>query len=101
MILLGVLPSITARKGYQARQRFTKAMTEYFNDNGPETGSDLIRARWAGNVKYNVAQYSGKFEIGDLIGVLINATPSFFWMLLHIFSRPSLLADLRAELAAI
>ncbi|KAI4108716.1 MAG: hypothetical protein L6R37_000880 [Teloschistes peruensis] len=67
MILLGVLPSITARKGYQARQRLTKAMTEYFNDNRPETGSDLIRARWAGNVKYNVAQYSGKFEIGDLI----------------------------------
>lgn len=101
MILLGVLPSVTARKGYQARQRFTEALTEYFNDNGPETGSDLIRARWAGEVKYNVAQYAGKFEIGDLIGVLINATPSFFWMLLHIFSRPALLAALRAELAAI
>ncbi|KAL8690205.1 MAG: hypothetical protein Q9218_004299 [Villophora microphyllina] len=93
--------TVATRKGYQARKRFTKALTEYFDDNGHETGSDLIKARWAGNVKYNVAKYAGCFEIGDLIGVLVNATPTFFWMLVHIFSRPSLLTDLQAEISSI
>lgn len=64
MIMLGVLPSITARKGYRARIRFTEALNEYFNNNGPETGSDMIKARWAVNVKYNMAKYAGCFEIG-------------------------------------
>lgn len=38
------------------------------------------------------------FEIGDCIGVLINATPTFFWLIFDIFSRPTLLTALREEL---
>ena len=98
-IMFGVAIPLTARKGHQARIKFTDAMTEYFNDNGPESGSDLIKTRWAGNVKHGAADYAGRFEIGDLIGVLINATPTFFWMLVHIFGRTSLLADLRKEVS--
>ncbi|KAI4273763.1 MAG: hypothetical protein L6R38_006256 [Xanthoria sp. 2 TBL-2021] len=99
MILFGIAPSITARKGYNARKRFIAGLSDYFKDNGPETGSDLIKARWEGNKKYGAEQHTAAFEIGNLIGVLINATPSFFWMLLHIYSRPTLLDQLRAEIA--
>ncbi|KAL8717337.1 MAG: hypothetical protein Q9225_005412 [Loekoesia sp. 1 TL-2023] len=99
MILLGVAPSIIARKGCQARIRFTKALNQYFDDNGPETGSELIKARWKYNSEYGTAKYAGCFEIGDLLGVLVNATPTFFWILIHVFSRPNLLAELRGEIA--
>ncbi|CAO1603593.1 hypothetical protein XANCAGTX0491_007175 [Xanthoria calcicola] len=99
MILLGIAPSITARKGYNARKRFIAGLSDYFKENGPETGSELIQARWEVNKKYGAAQYTASFEIGNLIGVLINATPSFFWMLLHIYSRSTLLDELRAEIA--
>lgn len=101
MLLLGVAPSITARKGYQARIRFTRALDRYFDEGGPETGSDLIKARHKYNIQYGAAKYAGCFEIGDLIGVLVNAVPTFFWMLVHIFSRPALLADLRAEISGV
>ncbi|KAI4147283.1 MAG: hypothetical protein L6R39_003169 [Caloplaca ligustica] len=101
MIILGLAPSITARKGYQARIRFTKALDKYFEEGGTETGSDLIKSRWKYNIKYGAAKYAGRFEIGDLIGVLVNATPTFFWMLVHIFSRPDLLADLRSEISTV
>ncbi|KAI4087254.1 MAG: hypothetical protein LQ344_006937 [Seirophora lacunosa] len=101
MILLGVAPSITARKGYQARIRFINAMDKYFAECGPETGSDLIRARWKSHHDFGGVKYAGAFEIGNLIGVLINATPTFFWMLVHIFSRPDLLAELRAEISGV
>ncbi|KAL8999918.1 MAG: hypothetical protein Q9169_001324 [Polycauliona sp. 2 TL-2023] len=99
MILLGIAPSITARKGYYARKKFTAGFGDYFRDNGPETGSDLIKARWEANKKYGAEQHAACFEIGDLIGVLVNATPTFFWMLLNIYSRPTLLDQLRAEVA--
>ncbi|KAL8983471.1 MAG: hypothetical protein Q9205_002302 [Flavoplaca limonia] len=99
MILLGIAPSITARKGKNARKKFIAGLVDYFRDNGPETGSDLIRARWEANKRYGCQQYAASFEIGNLVGVLINATPSFFWMLLHIYSRPTLLEELRAEIA--
>lgn len=101
MMLLGIAPSITARKGYQARITFAKALDKYFEDGGPATGSDLIRARWEGNLKYDAAKYSGVFEVGDLIALLVNATPTFFWMLLHIYSRPDVLTDLRTEISGV
>lgn len=101
MILLGVMPSITARKGYQARIRFANALDQYFASDGPDTGSDLIKARWKYNRKYGATKYSGRFEIGNLIGVLVNATPMFFWILLHIYSRPELLSDLRREISGV
>ncbi|KAL8680120.1 MAG: hypothetical protein Q9186_003644 [Xanthomendoza sp. 1 TL-2023] len=99
MVLLGIAPSITARKACRARTKFIAGMKEYIDDNGPETGSDLIKARWEGNKKYGAVEYTAQFEIGNLIGVLINATPTFFWLLTHIYSRPTLLAELRAEIA--
>ncbi|KAL8948350.1 MAG: hypothetical protein Q9222_005460 [Ikaeria aurantiellina] len=101
MILLGLAPSVTARKGYRARIKFTTALDAYFADDGPATGSDLIKARWTNNVKYGAAKYASRFEIGDLIGVLINATPTFFWVLVHIYSRPELLHSIRQEVTGI
>ncbi|KAL8801097.1 MAG: hypothetical protein Q9182_004690 [Xanthomendoza sp. 2 TL-2023] len=99
MIILGIAPSITARKACKARTKFIAALKEYVDDNGPATGSDLIKVRYEGNVKYGAVEYTANFEIGNLIGVLINATPTFFWILTHIYSRPTLLAELRAEIA--
>ena len=39
-----------------------------------------------------------RLEVAFLIGVLANTVPTTFWSLCHIYSRPSLLAALRAEL---
>ncbi|KAL8988911.1 MAG: hypothetical protein Q9177_002090, partial [Variospora cf. flavescens] len=101
MILLGVTPSITARKGCQARKKFIHALGKYFDDDGPDTGSNLIKARWKSHHDYGAVQHAAVFELGDLIGILINATPTFFWMLVHIFSRPDLLAGIRTEISGV
>lgn len=37
-----------------------------------------------------------RFEIGDPVGVLVNAMPTFFWMLLTIYSDRALLEEIRA-----
>lgn len=41
----------------------------------------------------------GRLEVGALLGVLANTIPSIFYMLVHIYSDPGLLADIRAELS--
>ncbi len=101
MLLLGIAPSITARKGYQARIRFAKALDKYFDEGGPETGSDLIKARWEGHCRYGAGKYSGLFELGNLVGLLVNATPTLFWMLVHIYSRSDVLSELRREISGV
>lgn len=57
-------------------------------------------------VRYAVGKKSGgsheemaRWEVGDAIGVLVNATPTFFWTLCHIHSDPSLLRDVRQEIS--
>lgn len=101
MIVLGIAPSITARKAYKARTKFVARLNEYYASDGFKTGSDLMKRRLESNERYGAERYFGHFEIGNLLGVLVNATPTFFWMLIHIYSRPTLLADLRAEIASV
>lgn len=57
-------------------------------------------------VRYAVGKKSGgsheelaRWEVGDAIGVLVNASPTFFWTLCHIYSDPRLLRDVRQEIS--
>ncbi len=42
---------------------------------------------------------AAKLEVGFLIAVLANTAPTIFWILFHAHAHPSLLVDLRAEVA--
>ena len=98
-LLIGVFPSITARKGIQAREKITNAMEAYLLKRGGDGGGGLLKVRYDINMRYGVpVRDFACFEIGDCIGVLINATPTFFWLLFDIYSRPTLLEALREEL---
>ncbi|KAL9035546.1 MAG: hypothetical protein Q9214_006529, partial [Letrouitia sp. 1 TL-2023] len=46
-------------------------------------------------------QHAARFQVGNLLGVLVNATPTFFWMLVFVFSNTDLLADLREEISSV
>lgn len=98
-LLIGVLPSITARKGIQSRKKITDAMEAYLLKNGGDGGGGLLKVRYDVSMRYGIpVRDFACFEIGDCIGVLINATPTFFWLIFDIFSRPTLLTALREEL---
>ena len=100
--MLNILPNLTAHKGHQGRQKVFEGLTKYFTNGGADTGSALIQARYNANVKYGVPDKdSAQFEIGDLLGILVNTAPATFWTLIHAFCNPPLLEDLRYELAAV
>lgn len=101
MMILGVAPRLLARRAYAGRLKIQQAMIRYFERGDHKNGLGVIK------VRYDVARKYGAtisdialFEIGDLLGVLVNAQPTFFWTLLHIFPDAALLQDIRDEIVA-
>ncbi|POR34170.1 25-hydroxycholesterol 7-alpha-hydroxylase [Tolypocladium paradoxum] len=99
--LLSLFPSITMPKGFQARETLQRVMTEYYeseHDMNDPTTSALTANRASVLRTYG---FTGE-EIAKLEAILpvvatTNAVPTFFWMLIFVLSRPTLVARLRAE----
>lgn len=102
MILMNILPSITARKGCSGRAVVSKAFEDYFRNKGHESGSVLVQNRYntSTNCKIPLADIA-RYEVGGAIAVLVNTAPAVFWMLYHIFAYPDVLDGLRREVATI
>ena len=100
-LLLAPAPSLFARKGYRARSQLIDAMTEYLERKGHDNASDLTKARYQAGITHGLSIPGiARFEIGSIMGVLVNSTPSLFWLLTHIYHDQRLLAEIRAELSA-
>lgn len=100
-ILFAPFPRWTARKAWQARERLTHAFNKYMDAGGLDSALGVFRFRHEINTRYGATKDDiSRFELGDIIGVLVNATPAIFWATLHIYSDPSLLQDLRDEIKA-
>ena len=76
-------------------------MNAYFERGDQENGMPVIKARYEVGKKYGATiDDMSRFEIGDCIGILVNATPTLFWCMLHIYSDPALLSSIREEVDA-
>ncbi|KAK3946258.1 putative cytochrome p450 protein [Diplogelasinospora grovesii] len=100
-LMINVLPALTARRGHKARRLMQAAFREYFLKKGHLEGSDLTRTRYedAQNLGVSLEDHA-RFEATFTVGIFGTTSPSTFWMVFFIFSRPSLLEKLRAEMAA-
>ena len=59
----------------------------------------MILARYTANTQYGLTTWNqGRLEVGTLLGILANTVPSVFYMMVHIYSDPALLRDIREEL---
>ncbi|KAJ4301953.1 hypothetical protein N0V90_004049 [Kalmusia sp. IMI 367209] len=98
-LLVNIIPSITSRKSFMARERVITALVQYYEAGGHENSSELTYNRWkvqqdAGATTKDIA----RLEAAAGIGILSNTVPSTFWTLFDIYSRPSLLLELREEI---
>lgn len=97
-MLLAPFPSIIARNGFHGRAQVVAAMTNYIDRKGYERASDLAKARHDAGVKWGLSNGDiARLELGSIMGVLVNSAPTLFWLLVHIYSDPGLLASLREE----
>ncbi|KAJ0164930.1 25-hydroxycholesterol 7-alpha-hydroxylase [Colletotrichum tanaceti] len=100
LLMLGVAPSITARKCYYARQRLQAALGEYYGNNGDyhEDAAQIVRSRAAVLRKHGISgKEVGMFEIALLHAATSNTIPTLFWFMAQVFSRPELVYELRKE----
>ena len=75
-------------------------MKRYFSRGEQDNSSHLTKARYNVYVKNGLSSDAiAHFELSSIIGLLINATPSLFWLLFYIYSVPGLLEDVRQEIA--
>lgn len=100
-ILIGILPSLTARKPVAARTRVAKAFEKYYKAGGVKHASALAQKRYQAEVDNNVpVEDIARYEVEGLIAVLVNTAPAAFWALFLLHSHPDLLNDIRKEVDA-
>ena len=88
-----------APKGYRARIELGTAFQQYFEKYVPAQSAAMIQGRYSENTLYGITSFNqGRLEVGTLIGVLANTIPSIFYTLVHIYSDPGLISDIRNEL---
>ena len=98
-LLIGILPSVTARKGLAGRAKVARAFEHYLNTDGHKQASILMKNRYETSAKNGVAIGDiARFEVGGSIAILVNTAPAVFWMVLLTYSHPGLIDELRKEI---
>lgn len=96
------MPSVTARKAYYGRATVAKGFHEYFSNKGHEKGSIYVTNRFQNSSEHDVPlEDIARLEVGGSMAILLNTTPTAFWMLFYIYSNPDLLELLRKEVSDI
>ena len=100
LLIANVLPSVFAPKGHRARRELGNAFQRYFENYVPAQSAAMIQARNSANTQHGISPFNqGRLEVGTLIGILANTVPAVFYTLVHIYSDPQLISDVRDELA--
>ncbi|KZL75264.1 prostacyclin synthase [Colletotrichum tofieldiae] len=100
VLMLGVAPSITARRCYNARQRLQAALSDYYRNNRDyhEDASQIVKNRAAVLRNHGISgDEVGIMELALLHVATSNTIPTLFWFMVHVFSRPELVVRLRDE----
>lgn len=98
--MIGFYPQIVARKAYQAQQRVSKAIKEYYDAGLDKNANQFIKGRARVARDHNLDNtVLGIFEIAMCFAPVTNVVPTVFWMLSYIYSNADLLQALREEVA--
>ncbi|KAK3349907.1 cytochrome P450 [Lasiosphaeria hispida] len=100
-LLMGVLPSLTARAPYRGREALAAALTDYLADVDLDTAvSPIIQKRVAIMRAHGMSPAAAaRCEVSFLFAGIVNTATTTFWVVLQIFARKELLACVREELA--
>ena len=100
-IVVGFLPSITARKPVKAREKLIDAIEAYYRAGGVQDASSLARNRYQIGVDHGISVHDvARYEVGGSLAILLNTAPATFWTLLLLHSHSGLVRDIRKEIDA-
>jgi len=101
MLMIGVAPKYIAAKGYNAREAYTKAFSEYYKNGGASQASALIKERIATlcDIGGFTTDELASWDISIMLASSANSNPTLFWFLSYIYSNPTFLTTLREEIS--
>ncbi|KAK4242789.1 cholesterol 7-alpha-monooxygenase [Achaetomium macrosporum] len=108
-LLMGVFPSITARKAYRGREAFAAAFEEYLtlgrhiSGDGRKGASSIVQKRVAVALQHGwTLRAAARSELSFLFAGIVNTATTTFWIILQLFasSTPDLLSAIRSELSS-
>ncbi|KAJ4127784.1 hypothetical protein NW768_008057 [Fusarium equiseti] len=104
VLLVNILPAITAPKAHQARARLQAALGKYYaaQKYEHEDAAEIVRGRAYPFVKHNVpGEEIGHIELALLHVGTANTIPTLYWFFVNVFSRPDLVQQMRYEVLPI
>ncbi|KAF6835514.1 hypothetical protein CMUS01_05738 [Colletotrichum musicola] len=103
-LMVNIVPSVTARRCYQARARLQAALRVYYTAKHDlnEDASQIVKNRAAVLRNYGLTGTDlGNFEIALLHVATANTIPTLFWFMAYVFTNRDLVARLRDEVKAV
>ena len=100
LLLFNIAPSITASKAYKGRERLAKNLEAWLRNGDHRTASQLVQNRVEISLRHGwKIDMLARAEVSFLFAGIVNTAITSFWLTLHIFARPQLLVEIRAELS--
>ncbi|KAJ7069622.1 cytochrome P450 [Mycena amicta] len=99
-LLMGIAPSVTARKPYLGREALVRAFSEYIDaGNHEKDAARIIANRVAIARQYGwTTDAAARSEVSFLFAGIVNTATTTFWSVLQLFAQPELLSAVRTEL---
>ncbi|KAI1478174.1 cytochrome P450 [Daldinia eschscholtzii] len=102
-LLMNIFPSITAGRAYAGREKLSAALLTYLEAGRHKTsGSKIVQKRVEIALEHGWAMPAiAREELSFLFAGIVNATTSTFWISLHLYADPALLATVRREIESV
>ncbi|TVY80714.1 7-alpha-hydroxycholest-4-en-3-one 12-alpha-hydroxylase [Lachnellula suecica] len=102
LLMLQFLPTFICPKAYRGRIAIRDAFARYFANHNDRSASNLVQAHLTACKKWGFCDSDiANLEISTLFLATTNTVATSFWQLSYILSDPSLLAEIRQEVAKI
>jgi hypothetical protein len=99
LLLVNFVPSITAPKAFKGRERLAANLHIYLRNGDYKRASQLVQNRVEISLRHGwKIDMLARAEVSFLFAGIVNTAITSFWLILHIFARPQLLAEIREEL---
>lgn len=93
------LPWLTARRAWNARNKISRALLKYLQNDGVEGASELEKIRYKKSMDHGISlEDYAQLEVPMQLAFVSNTVPAVFWTLFDIFSNPEILEEFREEI---
>jgi cytochrome P450 len=99
--LIMAFPSTrTAREAIQVMNLRAAAFQSCYRKNNHQKGLAIVQARYKHSMDHHIPLNDiARSEFANGVALLSNTVPNTFWMMYHVYSDPSVLAECRKELS--